>query len=141
MNRFFAMQTRRVSISHLRFFSLIGIHEPILCHANTARFNLTLEILFTDRHQRMFNQIRCKLVSISHLRFFSLIALSRTSLQTQMSRFNLTLEILFTDRSFVAVGFGSPEIRVSISHLRFFSLIGKRGWGLSYQSIWFQSHT
>ena len=39
----------KVSISHLRFFSLIVIHRIRNPQLFIYRFNLTLEILFTDR--------------------------------------------------------------------------------------------
>ena len=62
-----------VSISHLRFFSLI-VAQTNPCAASLRCFNLTLEILFTDRRYHRHNP-------------------------HSYTRFNLTLEILFTDRA------------------------------------------
>ena len=75
--------------------------------AGLIGFNLTLEILFTDRRQRFGKRFRDRdQVSISHLRFFSLIVEASLCIICASLRFNLTLEILFTDRQ------GSPHLRL-----------------------------
>ena len=88
-----------VSISHLRFFSLIGGDDEVSAGFGFDGFNLTLEILFTDR-VRLDEVCDAVLsVSISHLRFFSLIDFGAVvGCADQRIGFNLTLEILFTDR-------------------------------------------
>ena len=113
-----------VSISHLRFFSLIACvalssTDGAMCFnltleilftdrcsgfnpvASQNSFNLTLEILFTDRHSPGSCKGGLDYVSISHLRFFSLIGHSVYASHAETVCFNLTLEILFTDRKFL----------------------------------------
>ena len=85
-----------VSISHLRFLSLIVLSSNV-AQGFWYRFNLTLEILIVDRNGK------------------------RIQMKT-FKRFNLTLEILIVDRfkfSTTTVSY----LLVSISHLRFLSLI------------------
>ena len=69
------MRRRNVSISRLRFFSLIVQYSPST---------------FRVEHY----------VSISRLRFFSLIGKAHNSAGAGSKRFNLTLEILLADRNY-----------------------------------------
>ena len=119
-----------VSISHLRFLSLIVGLWTETPPAIKPGFNLTLEILIVDRTKvkRSSTLVR-SIVSISHLRFLSLIGimagLGRISAKMFQShtwdsyrwsagagdsdnvpraRFNLTLEIIIVDRSRSAGG-------------------------------------
>ena len=93
------MNCGNVSISLLRFFSLIVNISENGIDRIAGSFNLTLEILFVDRCISKPPIVNCGNVSISLLRFFSLIAGAYEVLRE-------------------AAGF------VSISLLRFFSLIG-----------------
>ena len=156
-----------VSISLLRFLSLIADACGHSRHRRADRFNLTLEILIVDRNYTYANAEKARTllvsisllrflsligsisepqkplsvrVSISLLRFLSLIAQHRGWDRRRNRGFNLTLEILIVDRWDEVV-----EITPSIAAFQSHSWDSYR-WSLkisSHRSMdrWFQSHS
>ena len=113
-----------VSISELRFLSLIGDTTNNEGSVYRYCFNLRIEILIIDSPHRQKRQFDFGIVSISELRFLSLIVRLRALLKSlHLESFNLRIEILIIDSLRVWLLPYAGEKQVSISELRFLSLI------------------